>query len=179
MTVKKQNNNDAREMSRTLELAIAQIEMSLQESDYSIGELILSMTTVTTCIGSIQKRLSATANSATTEDAIDSVCDDCNKAEQYMQKAVVAFQFYDRLSQRISHIQENLKAVATLMQKPEQQHPKLWDQLQEKMRSVYSIEQEQIMYNTLLQSLTDDSLLTISPDDHEPKLPVSGTVELF
>ncbi len=176
------NRDDAKETTRALELAMAQIDMSLQESDHSIGELIQSMTGVTQCMSSIKQQLSATTQITDTEYLKSNIHSACNRAEQYMQEAVVSFQFYDRLSQRISHIQENLKAVATLMQKPEQQHPKLWDQLQEKMRSLYSIEQEQIMYNALLQNLANDSVLATTTDDHQavlPKVPVVGKVELF
>lgn len=203
MPPKNHKKDDARKTSCALELAIAQIEMSLQESDQSIGELIQSMTAVTQCMGSIKKRLATTADFSETAHLQNSIHADCNRAEQYMQDAVITFQFYDRLSQRISHIQENLRAVSTLIQKPKQQHPLLWDQLQEKMRSVYSIEQEQIMYNTLMQSLAKDSAAEdpvtngsvaedTSPatDDHPNNhpnnhktvasiSPLSGTVELF
>jgi len=173
----KQNNpNDAQEIASSLKLAIAQIDMSMRESDQSVQQLIESMTAMTGCLNQISVRIKE--HDDTTEMPIlEDIQEQSTIANQHMQNAVQAFQFYDRMSQRLAHIEENLHAVAELVTKPEQQHPELSRNLQKKLRSVYSTEQEQTMYQALLHGISETEVL------QHPLLSTcqqsAGEIELF
>ncbi|HID81292.1 MAG TPA: hypothetical protein EYH06_03350 [Chromatiales bacterium] len=167
---------DAQEVARSLKLAIAQINMSMQESDTSVQQLIASMTAVNTCLNQMSTVISRTDDGANAESLAE-IQKYHSTANQHMQDAIMSFQFYDRMSQRFAHVEENLQAVAEIITKPEQQHPELWKDLQKKLRSVYSTEQEQTMYQALLHDLSetetspDSALLNTSQ--------TAGEIELF
>lgn len=176
MENKTNNSDDAQEIARSLKLAIAQINMSMQESDESVQQLITSMTAVNTCLNQMGKIISK-ADDLETTASLNEIQKYNNTANQNMRDAVMAFQFYDRMSQRFAHVEENLQAIAEIMTKPEQQHPKLWNLLQKRLRSVYSTEQEQSMYQALLHELSETET-----SRHPAPLNTSqtaGEIELF
>ncbi|MBT8127169.1 MAG: hypothetical protein HKP12_01710 [Gammaproteobacteria bacterium] len=198
---------DMRELSSFLGLMIDQINLLLQESNGSVGDLIESITMMAASISKIEQQLpelnAATNNLrqyAADEEATDRadvlVVSDtiktlCAQAETDMQKAVTAFQFYDRLSQRILHIQENLQAVSEVTRAQDKQHQALWQRLHDKMRSVYTLEQEQSLYYALLQRLSAEGLNSVATSSNrkekegvaistgEGKPSLSGDIELF
>jgi len=144
-------DEDTQETVQSLELAIAQIGMSLQESEDSVGILISAITAMSHCVKNIEGEF--TAPDKPQSEITRPVHKECRKAETAMQQAITAFQFYDRLSQRFLHIQENLRAVANVIRAPGKQHHSLWQELHEKTGSLYSLEQEQRMYQALLDGL--------------------------
>ena len=149
-----EHDSDNREIIMSLQLAITQIGMSMQESDGSIDELIAAITTVAESAKRIDAELKTHGQSGNGNSVESSIHPECEKAEQGMQQAIMAFQFYDRLSQRMLQIEENLNAIAEVIVAPEEDHLGLWRNLQSKMRSVYSPEQEQRMTLALLDSLS-------------------------
>jgi len=170
------HSRDMRETARALELAMAQIEMSLREADHAVETLIDAITAMAACAHSIDQQLDE-ANRHGDETAMrTAIQTQCRLSNKSMQKAVSAFQFYDLLSQRFRHIHDNLSAVAEVMRAPDQQHASMWCQLQEKLRSVYSLEQEQTMYQALLSGLPADKIT----GETAPNRPDScGDIELF
>lgn len=169
-------NKDAEEIARALKLAIAQIDMSMRESDESVKKLISSIINMTGVLRQIKHSLEAHGDETVCE-GYKEIRKQTNIAEQSMHEAVTAFQFYDRLSQRFSHIEENLQSVAELVVKPDEVHAELWQRLEKKMRSVYSTEQEQTLYLALLHGISKDEI------EQQPVLATtshkSGEVELF
>jgi len=165
---------DMRELSSFLELMIDQISLLLQESGESVGELIGSIMMMADNIDKIEQQvpelIKASKNSH--QNAVDAEITDvadilsvsetikalCSESESNMEKVVTACQFYDRLSQRILHIQENLQAVSEVTRAQDKQHPALWQRLHDRMRSVYTLEQEQRLYWALLKRLSAEGL---------------------
>lgn len=167
---------DMRETARALELAMAQIEMSLRESGHAVETLIGAIIAMAGCIHRIEQQLNESHQNADSAATRASMLTECGLSKDSMQRAVSAFQFYDLLSQRFIHIRDNLSAVAEVMRAPDRQHPSMWRQLHEKMRSVYSLEQEQTMYQALLSGLSAEKV--IREADTNKQSP-SGDIELF
>ena len=120
-------------------------------------------------------------------DAISSLC---LKAESNLDRGVMAIQFYDQLSQRLLHVQENLHALSEITSAQKIDHAALWRQLHARMQAVYTLEQEQQLYAKLLARLpvVEATLQTAmhraqertgrSGVDSEKPLP-NGDIELF
>jgi septation ring formation regulator EzrA len=168
------HQQDTDEVSRSLKLVLAQISMSMKESDESMNRLIDAISAMT---GSLQRIGAKLDNCAETSDTIDHIKNELSTANQGIQEAVMAFQFYDRLTQRITHVEENLEAISELVSRPEQQHPGLWKNLESKLSSVYSFEQEQKLYQALLQGISKAEAME-QPLISKPA-PSPGEVELF
>ena len=102
----------------------------------------------------------------------------------------MAIQFYDRLSQRLLHVQENLHALSEITSAQQIDHAALWRQLHARMQAVYTLEQEQKLYAKLLARLpVDEATLQTAmnraqertgrsgADSEKP--PPNGDIELF
>lgn len=146
--------DDARETARMLEIAAVQIATTLRESDGAIGEMIDAITSLSAGIRSLQQPGGAGDDCLPGTD----IATFCQQAERDMHTAVVAFQFYDRLTQRLSHVRVNLESLARVILSPTREHPALWEQLRQRASSVYSLEQEQQMYNALINGMAPADL---------------------
>lgn len=166
------HDSDRQETAQSLELAIAQIEMALKEADHSVVELIGAMTSMACCVEKIDEKLEKLRQHKDTAIVVDDIELNCKQAEADMHRAVAAFQFYDRLSQRFMHIYENLHAVNAVIKAPDQQHPALWQSLYKKVRSVYSLEQKQVLLNG---SAVQNAANKVDTETEKS----SGDIELF
>lgn len=164
-------NKNEQNIVNALAMAIAQIDMSIHESGQSVNLAMEAFTETANCLAKVRESLDSCP-----DEVVGRVADDLNTATQQLDKAIVAFQFFDRLTQRITHIGENLSSVTSVVQEPELEHSYLWEQMQEKLRQVYSQDQERMLY----RQLSDQKTGKVMPDDvksnHEP---THGSTELF
>ncbi|MFD3303782.1 hypothetical protein [Alteromonas macleodii] len=117
-------------------LATAQIEASMTEGDYSVNALIDSFKSMSSSLRSILK-----------ED------NDNPKLEQLKKDidlSIVSFQFYDRLNQRLEHVNNSLVMLSTLVSDDAKlKDPMEWDSLKNKIRKSYSMESEHDLFKLL------------------------------
>ena len=161
--------DDAEQLDRALQLAILQIDMSLRES----GQSVEAMNDAITSLAADLHRIRNLIDTASSKGKIQEICD---QAEQHIHGSITAFQFYDRMSQRFTHIMENLREICSVIDTPIREHASQWKNLQERMRTVYSLEQEQIMYRALIDGIPFDD-----PDipDSNSSRQAAGEIELF
>lgn len=147
-----------RETVRMLHLSVAQIEMAMRDGDDSINALSNSFTTM---IGSINAISMAAEDLEEDEKGIKSTIEGhCGTVVGQMQGAIVAFQFYDKLSQRLSHVNHSLAALAQLVDDQAKLYsPYEWRALQQKIRSQYSMREEQAMFDAVLAGASIEDAL--------------------
>ena len=76
--------------------------------------------------------------------------------------AIMAFQFYDRLCQRLEHVQNNLHMLSDLITDEGQIENSVgWQTLREKIKSSYTMETEHKMHEAVLKGATIDEALEI------------------
>jgi len=163
-----------RETIQMLNLAVAQIENAMREGDDSINTLTDSFTSMIG--GSEVIRLAGEAlDDGNEKKAILENCEEINKK---MQSTIIAFQFYDKLSQRISHVSNSLSALSSLVGNPQQLYnPFEWKGLQEKIKSKYTIERDREMFDILLNGATVEEALQVTLE--KSKQIDDGDIELF
>lgn len=77
-----------------------------------------------------------------------------------MHRTIIAFQFYDKLTQRLAHVSNSLRALSELVNDREQLYnPYAWRGMQEKIKSKYTIESERVMFDELLKGATIEEAL--------------------
>jgi uncharacterized protein with von Willebrand factor type A (vWA) domain len=139
------------ETVRMLHLSVAQLDMAMREGDDSIDTLSNSFTTM---IGNVNVIASAARDLTHLDENREreqSIEQNCVQVETQMRAAIVAFQFYDKLSQRLAHVMHSLESLADLVgDRSRLYHPYEWMGLQEKIRSRYSTQEEQDMFDALL-----------------------------
>ena len=74
---------------------------------------------------------------------------------QQMQRAIVAFQFYDRLTQKLHHVNESLTHLGDLISDSRRLYnPGEWNRIQQEIRSNYTMECERLMFDHIMQGAT-------------------------
>lgn len=159
----------------------AQMDSALQESDQAVDTLIKAFTSLvetTRSVGVLTENLPAEIKSAVTRDLETQV----GEISKQMASAVIAFQFYDKLTQRLGHVRYSLSTLAAFVSNPAQtEQPEQWRHLQTTLRSLYRTEEEREIFQMMMSS--DDSDV-INDDDFDPcaqqaAAAVAGEVELF
>jgi len=113
------------DVCRFLDLTVTQLELALRESEPSVGA-------IATAIGELA------ADARELERFLPDV-------GPRLREAVVALQFYDRLSPRLPHARDGLMLLAGALQNPTTGDA-AWVALHERVRRQYSMEQERQIF---------------------------------
>ena len=166
--------SQVRETVMMLNLAVAQIVHSLQDGDDSISTLGDSFTAM---VGQIEIARSA-AEQLSHSSEKDTILVNCEVASKEIQQAIMAFQFYDRLSQRLSHVAKSLSSLGGLVgDQTRLYNPDEWRGLQEKIKSRYSLETERHMFDAILNGANVEDAMRLI--DETPPTQSDDDIELF
>lgn len=164
--------SQVRETVRMLNLAVAQTEMSMKEGDESVDTLTDAFTTMVARVQVIEKM-------AKSDDEIDAkqIVEQCEAVTGEMQHVIQAFQFYDKLTQRLSHVSHSLDALGNLVSDSGRiYNPIEWSLLQEKIISNYSMPAEHHMFELVMQGKSVAEILKyVAP----PAQSSEDNIELF
>jgi len=141
--------SQVRETILMLNLAVAQIEIALKDSSGSVDVLAQSFTGMYENIMALVEEVHALPDSP----AKASIEASGMAVSAQMQQAIIAFQFYDRLSQRLSHVSRSLDDLTGIVNDPARLYnPFAWHSLQQRIRSQYTMEDEKLMFDTLIRT---------------------------
>ncbi len=165
--------SQVRETVRMLNVAIAQIERTMLEGDESVNTLTNSFTDMV----SNAQIIAAAAEKLPESEEKRVIIDNYQAIADRIQLAIVAFQFYDRLAQRLSHVTNSLAALSELVDTPERLYnPYEWLGLQQKIKSKYTIEADRAMFEAILNGSTVEEALALSRQQQQG---TQDDIELF
>lgn len=168
--------SQVRETVLMLNLAIAQISGTLKDGDDSVAALADSFTTM---VGNVETAHLAAEKLADSAEKT-TIVNNCVSVMDEMQHVIIAFQFYDKLNQRLSHVSSSLGVLANLVSDPGKLYnPYEWRGLQKKIQSKYSIESEQYMFECILNGGSVEDALRVAKEMQEEHQQKDDDVELF
>ena len=169
------DDDDRCQMRRTilmLNLAVAQINNAMRDSDASINTLTGSFTDMMQQVQTIARHVDNLA----IESDQTTLQNCCTAVSGQMQASIMAFQFYDKLNQRLNHLTVSLADLAELVSKPETLHdPNAWHNLQEKIKTSYTVDTDKTMFEAILQGATVEEALSLTTKQES----TSEEIELF
>ena len=141
------NWSQVKETVLMLNVAVSHIDKTLRDGDDSINTLVESFTSL---VGKAQTIKKAAGNLPETEEK-STILGNCQDIASKVNGAIIALQFYDKLSQRLSHISHSLGSMAELINNPDQLfNPYEWHGLQEMIKSKYTNETDRAMFDAIL-----------------------------
>lgn len=171
--------SQVRETIMMLNLAMTQIEMAMHDSASSVGDLTDSFTSISGTLGAIRevtRQLPDTPSVLSAKAEIEALG---GEGSEKVGQAIIAFQFYDRLSQRLSHVCRSLDDLGALVNEPARLYnPLAWVALQQKIRSKYVTEEDRKMFDTLMETQDVQKALAEFMKCKREQQP-SGDIELF
>lgn len=145
-----------------LYLAVCQIETSVCDSNKSVAHLTSSFTQLAEHSMALNQRIQALPDSSDLETIKRETADTSSEMQANINESIEAFQFYDRISQRLDHVARGLERMCDIVcEQDKREDPQCWQQIQNEVRSSYSMEAEKIMFEYILKGASVKEALAI------------------
>ena len=96
-----------------------------------------------------------------------------------IQQGIVAFQFYDRISQRLEHVSNSLHRVGDVIGCVQDRHdPDCWHALQHDIKAKYTMESERVVFDHIMSGSSVEEALQ-AYKNHQARSAPDDEVELF
>ena len=145
-----------RETILIINVAVARIEHAMIDGDDSVTALSQSFIDM---VKSAQQ-ITQDASELEASPGKDKIEKECAEISQQIQSSVVAFQFYDKLSQRMSLVSKALNSLNAVLEDRSKTHDKEeWKILQDTIRSKYTLDSDQEMFDAVINGMPIEEAL--------------------
>ncbi|MEY2633145.1 MAG: hypothetical protein RIR00_1799 [Pseudomonadota bacterium] len=146
--------SQVRETVLMLELAAAQIEAAMRDSNSSVEVLTDTFTSMAGYMRMISETAHALPATPDTEAVRQNLNGTVEQVSGMVHQAIIAFQFYDKLVQRLSHVCHSLGNLGDLVNdKSRLFNPQEWVELQQGIKSKYSTLDEVAMFEAVMSGM--------------------------
>lgn len=145
-----ENNNSPADdtLVNLLRLAVAEIENATRDSDEAVDTLTSAFTTVLSHARGMGDAVAGLGGNRGGDELRDSAA----AVSEETRKAIVAFQFYDRLVQRLDHVSASLRALGDLLEDgARRENPAAWGELRENVKARYTIGEDEAMFDSMVE----------------------------
>lgn len=171
------------QIAHMLDLCEAQMESALSESDVAVDALIKAfsgLVDTARCVSAMTETLPPELRQAANKGLNQQI----EAITKQMAAAVVAFQFYDKLTQRLGHVRYSLSTLSMFVgDRAQTTQRDQWRQLFMTLRSLYRTEEERQIFNMMVEGATaDEAREHIHQSTATLRIPTAtsgGEIELF
>jgi ribosomal protein L16 Arg81 hydroxylase len=169
-----------RQTAHMLDLCEAQMEAALQESDTAVDALVQAFTSMVDTARSVSE-LASTLPPSDEQRALVDIGQHCQQMTRQMASAVVAFQFYDKLTQRLGHVRYSLSTLAMFVCNPAQTAQQdQWKKLFGTLRRLYRTEEERAIFQLVANGVSaDEARIQVTQEKAAQAPAPAGEIELF
>lgn len=169
-----------RQIAHMLGLCEAQMESALAESDQAVDALIKAFTG----LSEATRALNAIADDLPPElreKLGGNLKQQVGAIHDRMSSAVVAFQFYDKLTQRLGHVRYSLTSLAQFVcNRAQTSQRESWQRLFTTLRRLYRTEEEREIFQLMVQGASaEDARAQAEHHNEDREARQAGEIELF
>ena len=148
------NWSQVRETVLMLELSAVQIETAMKDSNASVEVLTNSFTSMASYMRMISDTIQTLPDQGEVGVAKQNLSGVSEHVSGMVHQAIIAFQFYDKLVQRLAHVGLSLGDLSDLVADPRRLfNPGEWVGLQDKIKTKYSTREEIAMFDAVMQGV--------------------------
>ena len=153
--------SQVRETVLMLELSAGQIDAAMHESNDAVNVLTGSFTQLAGLMQHINDTLNALPDTPGNAALKSAALGSTEQVTQIVGQSIVAFQFYDKLSQRLNHVCHSLSGLSGLVGDESRMYvPAEWQALQGAIRAKYSMVEEVAMFEAVLAGMSVQDAIT-------------------
>ncbi|BAO31338.1 hypothetical protein [Sulfuritalea hydrogenivorans] len=173
--------SQVRETVLMLELAAGQVDAAMRDSNSSVDTLMDTFTSMASTLGMIDVALGTLPDTVGNGLVKSEIQEGARQISQKVHHAIIAFQFYDKLVQRLDHVCHSLSELSAVVSSTERiYNPQEWSALQERIRSKYTMAEERGMFDAVMAGATvHDALKNYMAERMQKVEESSGEIELF
>jgi len=169
---KSDNNNP--NVDKFLKLAVAQIGISVEDSSEKVDELTSIFTSLINTNKELQQDLANLPEQPNTVKLIRKLHQQSQELVTKTSSAVIAFQFYDRLCQRLEHVQNSLTKLNNL--NGNQLDIESLTSLKQEIYQTFTMQEERELFENIMQGLSVEAAIE-AYKSHEQE--DDNSIELF
>ena len=148
------NWSQVRETVLMLELAAVQIETAMKDSNTSVDVLTTSFTGIAQCMQAMLDKISNLPSEGPVGEVRAELLGDSGNVADRVHQAIIAFQFYDKLVQRLGHVTHSLDELSNLVGDQRRIfNPQQWADLQANIRAKYTTPDEREMFEAVMRGV--------------------------
>lgn len=173
--------SQVRETVLMLELAAGQVEAAMTDSNSSVEVLTDTFTSLADTLQHINAAVDTLPDTIGNGLVKAEIQSDTQLVAQKVKQAIVAFQFYDKLVQRLDHVCLSLAGLSRLVSDRQRLYsPDEWKALQDEILAKYTMIEERTMFEAVLNGATVKEALDAYMAARMEKVESGGgEVELF
>lgn len=173
--------SQVRETVLMLELAAGQVEAAMRDSNSSVDVLADTFTTLVDTLQRIEAAVDTLPDTIGNGLVKSEIQDNTRLVTSKVHQAIVAFQFYDKLAQRLDHVCHGLEGLSRLVSDKDRLYtPTEWKTLQDEILAKYTMVEERAMFDAVLHGATVKEALETYMAVRMAEIESSGgEVELF
>lgn len=154
-----QNWSEMREAVLILNVAVARIQHAMVEGDDSFTSLSKSFVEM---INSSEQITLATKKLDDSPEK-ENININCQSISQRVSSSIIAFQFYDKLSQRMALVSKTLNSLTEILNDDNKiNNHEEWLSLKNTIRSKYTLDADQEMFEAVLNGMAIEDALKIA-----------------
>lgn len=135
-----------------LYLAVCQIETTMNEANTSVDTLTQSFTHLAGHTRDVSGQIQEINRIEDLETFKSDVTQTADEIQTNISQAIQAFQFYDRVCQRVDHVARSLEKVSKLLEDDRNlNNQDSWRDIQNQIKSSYTMEAERIMFEFIMR----------------------------
>jgi hypothetical protein len=173
--------SQVRETVVMLELAAGQVEAAMKDSNTSVEVLTDTFTSLAEVLQHIEIALDTLPDTVGNGMVKGEIQENTRLVATKVHQAIIAFQFYDKLVQRLDHVCHGLAGLSKLVADRQRLYnPGEWKGLQESILAKYTMVEEHAMFQAVLNGATVKEALDAYMAARMKEVENSGgDVELF
>lgn len=152
--------NQVQETVLMMELSVGQIEAAMRDSNNSIEvltDVFANMAGIVRMIDDTVATLPEEGDSGAAKNNLQNIT---QQVSDMVNQAIFAFQFYDRLAQRLSHVNHSLALLSKLISDQTRRYNHYqWIALKTSIRSKYTMPEEVEMFEAVLSGMSVEKAL--------------------
>jgi hypothetical protein len=164
------------QIARMLELCEAQMESALSESDVAVEALVKSFA------GLIEAgQALGSLNDKTPQTGATDLAAQLDALKKQTAAAIVAFQFYDKLTQRLGHVRYSLSALAMFVcDRAKSGEREQWRRMFATLRRLYRTEEERELFRMMVEGASaEEAREHIQQSTLTLRAAPTGEIEIF
>ena len=171
------NWSQVRETVLMLELAAVQIEAAMSDSNTSVDVLTDSFTSMAGYMRMISDTVQSLPDTGEVGVAKQNLVGVSEHVSSMVHQAIIAFQFYDKLVQRLAHVGVSLGSLSELVADTRRLfNPGEWVELQGRIKAKYTTREEIAMFEAVMAGMPVQDAVNKFMEDMKGK---SDDIELF
>lgn len=173
--------SQVRETVLMLELAAGQVEAAMRESNTSVEVLTDTFTSLAGTLQLIDAAVETLPDTVGNGLVKAEIQDNTKLVSRKIHDSIVAFQFYDKLVQRLAHVCNGLENLSQLVSDQSRLfQPNEWVKLQDLIRSKYTMTEERAMFDAVIHGMPVEQALEHYMEVRMKEVEESGgEIELF